>query len=91
VERALNTPAAVGVEAVFNLVLVSLLTCPHCGHAEQFAMPTDACLWFHNCAACHTLLQPQPGDCCVFCSYGSVPCPPIQLERWSIDPVKNKL
>ena len=20
----------------------------------------------------------KPGDCCVFCSYGSVPCPPIQ-------------
>ena len=20
----------------------------------------------------------MPGDCCVFCSYGSVPCPPIQ-------------
>ena len=23
------------------------------------------------------LLKP-PGDCCVVCSYGSVPCPPIQ-------------
>ncbi|MFZ0027756.1 MAG: GDCCVxC domain-containing (seleno)protein, partial [Pseudolabrys sp.] len=21
---------------------------------------------------------PKDGDCCVFCSYGSVPCPPIQ-------------
>ncbi|HEY5608162.1 MAG TPA: GDCCVxC domain-containing (seleno)protein, partial [Alphaproteobacteria bacterium] len=20
----------------------------------------------------------KPGDCCVFCSYGSVPCPPMQ-------------
>jgi hypothetical protein len=27
------------------------------------------------------MLRPKPGDCCVFCSYGSVPCPPIQAER----------
>ena len=26
-------------------------------------------------------LRPKPGDCCVFCSYGSVPCPPVQMER----------
>ena len=41
-------------------------------------MPTDACLFFHECAGCHALLRPKAGDCCVFCSYGSVPCPPIQ-------------
>lgn len=41
-------------------------------------MPTDACLFFHECNSCHTLLRPKVGDCCVFCSYGSVPCPPIQ-------------
>jgi hypothetical protein len=27
-----------------------------------------------------TMLRPEPGDCCVFCSYGSVPCPPVQRE-----------
>ena len=26
-------------------------------------------------------LKPKAGDCCVFCSYGSVPCPPIQESR----------
>ena len=41
-------------------------------------MPTDACLFFHECAGCHALLRPKPGDCCVFCSYGSVACPPVQ-------------
>ncbi|PVY57407.1 hypothetical protein C8D04_2692 [Simplicispira sp. 125] len=41
-------------------------------------MPTDACQWFYECEECHTVLRPKPGDCCVFCSYGSVPCPPIQ-------------
>ena len=28
------------------------------------------------------LLKPQPGHCCVFCSYGSVQCSPIQ-ESWA--------
>jgi hypothetical protein len=41
-------------------------------------MPTDACQFFHECAGCHLLIRPKAGDCCVFCSYGSVPCPPIQ-------------
>ncbi|EPX7158509.1 GDCCVxC domain-containing (seleno)protein [Pseudomonas aeruginosa] len=26
-------------------------------------------------------MRPNPGDCCVFCSFGSVPCPPIQQQR----------
>jgi hypothetical protein len=43
-------------------------------------MPTNACQWFYECESCHQLLQPLSGDCCVFCSYGSVSCPPIQQE-----------
>jgi len=42
-------------------------------------MPTDACQFFYECAACHTVLRPKPGDCCVYCSYGSVQCPPKQV------------
>jgi hypothetical protein len=62
-------------------VVESTLTCPHCGFASREVMPTDACLYFHECAQCKVLLRPRPGDCCVFCSYGSVKCPPVQLER----------
>jgi hypothetical protein len=64
-----------------DLVLESTITCPHCGHAAMESMPTDACLFFHECQGCRTLLKPKPGDCCVFCSYGSVPCPPIQQQQ----------
>ena len=46
-------------------------------------MPSDACQYFYECTGCHTLLRPKPGDCCVFCSYGSVPCPPVQLADGS--------
>lgn len=56
----------------------STITCPECGHKETETMPTDACQWFYECKNCGTLLKPTKGDCCVFCSYGSTPCPPIQ-------------
>jgi hypothetical protein len=62
------------------MILESVLTCPLCGHVETETMPTDACQWFYECKGCGTLLKPKAGDCCVFCSYGSVPCPPVQQE-----------
>jgi hypothetical protein len=61
-----------------SLKAQSTLTCPHCGHLELETMPTDACQFHYECKSCHRLLRPLRGDCCVFCSYGDVPCPPIQ-------------
>ncbi len=63
-----------------QLKLHSTLTCPHCARQSLEAMPTDACLYFYECTGCGLLLKPQAGDCCVFCSYGDVPCPPVQLD-----------
>ncbi len=68
-----------------EIVIKSELICPECNYKEELIMPTDACLWFHECSACKILLKPKQGDCCVFCSYGSVPCPPIQLEASGAD------
>jgi len=62
-------------------VLESVVSCPHCGHSKAATMPTDACQFFYDCPGCGALLRPKAGDCCVFCSYGSVPCPPVQLAR----------
>lgn len=58
--------------------LESILTCPECGARSRETMPTNACVYFYDCPACGRVLKPRPGDCCVFCSYGDVPCPPIQ-------------
>jgi len=44
-------------------------------------MPTDACVFFYDCPACKTKMKPKEGDCCVFCSYGSVSCPPVQAGK----------
>lgn len=59
-------------------LLQSVITCPKCGHRAEETMPTNACLFFYDCSQCGAMLKPKSGDCCVFCSYGSVPCPPIQ-------------
>ncbi|GAB6046726.1 hypothetical protein JCM19379_05490 [Methyloparacoccus murrellii] len=56
----------------------SVITCPRCGHRREETLPLDACWYFYECTACRALLKPRPGDCCVFCSYGTVKCPPAQ-------------
>ena len=61
-----------------KIELESTLTCPKCGHVKTAIMPTDACQYFYDCEGCGAVLKPLAGDCCVFCSYGTVPCPPVQ-------------
>ena len=74
------TPQAT-TEATTDVQLESTITCPRCGHAKTETMPTDACLFFYDCEGSGELLKPHKGDCCVFCSFGTVPCPPIQEKR----------
>jgi hypothetical protein len=63
------------------VMTVSELKCPSCGNVTKETMPLNACIFFHDCVQCGAMLRPKPGDCCVFCSYGSVPCPPIQQDQ----------
>ena len=62
------------------ITLVSILTCPRCGFAKSETMPIDACQFFYVCSSCGIRLRPKAGDCCVFCSFGSVRCPSQQLS-----------
>lgn len=61
--------------------LQSTIVCPQCGFAKEETMPTDVCQFFYECENCKTMLRPKAGDCCVFCSYGSVKCPSKQEEE----------
>lgn len=72
-----------------RIVLQGTLTCPHCRARMVETMPLDACVFFHPCTGCGAMLQPKPGDCCVFCSHGDVACPPIQLDRTCCGPQAN--
>lgn len=64
-----------------SIITISTITCPHCGFQKEETMPTDACQYFYQCEGCKTTLKPLAGDCCVYCSYGTVKCPPIQLNK----------
>lgn len=44
-------------------------------------MPDDACRQLYSCTGCGEVLRPRSGDCCVFCSYGTVACPPKQARE----------
>ena len=57
----------------------STLTCPKCGHESKELMPTNACQFYYDCNGCGELLRPLAGDCCVYCSFGDIKCPPIQV------------
>ena len=63
------------------MITASTITCPKCGYQATEQMPTDACQFFYDCRGCGERLKPEAGDCCVFCSYGTMPCPPTQLNR----------
>ena len=71
-----------------SIIDESVITCPHCGTQKRERMPTDACQFFYVCSGCGARLKPKPGDCCVFCSYGTVPCPPVQEARASGGPAR---
>jgi len=75
--RALKTNSMQPLHAV----LQSVITCPKCGAVKEETMPTDACAFFYKCESCSAELKQKEGECCVYCSYGSVPCPPIQMEK----------
>jgi hypothetical protein len=62
-------------------ILKSEITCPNCRHKKVEYMATNACQFFYGCENCKTVLKPKEGDCCVYCSYGTVACPPIQENK----------
>lgn len=72
-----------------RIVLEAVIRCPSCGNRSSHTMPADACVFFHMCTACGSVMRPKAGDCCVFCSYGSAPCPPRQ-ENLKDNPAQMK-
>jgi rubredoxin len=60
--------------------LESTVQCPKCGFRSTEQMPTDYCLVRYECRDCGYIMTPKKGTCCIFCSYGDVKCPPMQLS-----------
>jgi hypothetical protein len=64
-----------------DVITQSVVTCPRCDVGTEMEMPTDACLIVFECESCRAVLRPNPGDCCIFCSFASIKCPPVQLRQ----------
>ena len=63
-----------------NVITKSKIKCPFCGFEKEEEMPVVACIHFYECTQCGKIIKPKEGDCCVFCSFGDVKCPPKQIE-----------
>lgn len=61
--------------------LTSIITCFSCGYKKIETISSNSCLFFYECENCKTVLKPKNGDCCVFCSYGTAKCPPMQINK----------
>ncbi len=68
-----------------KIVIKSTVKCPYCGFEQAEEMPLYSCVHFYECKACKEILKPKEGECCVFCSYGDVKCPPKQIEENNIE------
>lgn len=58
-----------------KITISSIISCPKCGFDKEENMPINSCQFFYQCTKCDELLRPKDGDCCVYCSYGSIICP----------------
>lgn len=67
-----------------EIIAVSVVKCPVCGFSAAERMPPDRRVLIYRCDGCRAILNPKPGDCCIFCSYGTVPCPAHQDEAAAV-------
>lgn len=61
-----------------KMIRKSTITCPYCGHKKLERLSDEYCLLKYDCEKCKRTLTSKKGDCCVFCSYGTVKCPSMQ-------------
>jgi len=64
-----------------QMKLESTVQCPKCGYRSIERMPTDYCLVRYECKNCGYIMTPRKGTCCIFCSFGDVKCPSMQLSE----------
>lgn len=64
-----------------ELPIQSIITCPICGFKKKEGVPANSCQYFYKCTNCGKVLKPKRGDCCVFCSYGTIKCPTFQKNQ----------
>jgi hypothetical protein len=64
-----------------DLILETLLICPHCNVEQRATMPVSGMKMAHDCRFCNETMIAKEGSCCVFCSYGITKCPDTQQKE----------
>ncbi|WP_445223483.1 GDCCVxC domain-containing (seleno)protein [Catalinimonas locisalis] len=60
---------------------LSTLTCPVCKYQVLKRMPLEKSVSEFVCLNCSSTIKVKEYECCVFCTYGSVTCPRVQIWR----------
>ena len=66
------------LSAMTITILQTIMKCPNCRTTETVTMDPKIPGDFFTCKECEKTHEPRLGDCCVYCSYGSVNCPAVQ-------------
>jgi len=61
------------------MLFKSELKCPECSFLYEEVMLENTCQTYYRCPDCQQQIKAKSDECCVFCSYGDVPCPQAQL------------
>jgi hypothetical protein len=57
----------------------TVVKCPHCGYFQSEPLDEGTIVLHWRCPGCGALVEPNAGDCCVYCSHGSEKC--LQAQR----------
>ncbi len=63
-----------------DLILETMLKCPHCGVEQRATMPVSGMKMAQDCRFCNETILAKEGSHCVFCSYGLIKCPHAQQK-----------
>ncbi len=78
IEDNADTLEVLALDPGRSIARQTVVTCPSCGFRREETMPEAQSPYFYTCTHCNKVLKPIFGDCCVFCSYGTVICPTEQ-------------
>jgi hypothetical protein len=83
IEDDADTLELLALDASKAVTSKTTVTCPSCGFRKEETMAEGENVHFYTCTHCNKVLKPIFGDCCVFCSYGTVMCPSEQKRALS--------
>jgi hypothetical protein len=66
-----------------EVILKTIIKCPVCKFQKEEMMKIGTHVAFYTCQECEARIKPRQNECCVFCSYGTVPCPAAQAGKSS--------